>query len=265
MTAAMGAMSYEGDIARIQRSLTQSHDVTARRTALLQALNLRAGEQALELGCGGGFWAAEAARFVGPAGRLVAIDVSEDQIAAARSRCAEFDWVECRVANATDLPFEDGSFDAVFGNQIIEYIADLDAALAEVRRVLHPGGRFVVMATNWSSMVWHSKVPERMERVLRAWATHAPYHDLPAILPARLRQAGLQPLRQVSVPTLNGSYHQHSFGYWIARLIHAFVVGQGAVSEAEADAWLGEFDELESAGAYFLSVTPVLTEAIKIA
>jgi hypothetical protein len=39
----MGAMSYEGDIARIQRSLTQSHDVTARRTALLQALNLRAG------------------------------------------------------------------------------------------------------------------------------------------------------------------------------------------------------------------------------
>lgn len=260
----MSSMAFEGDLARIQRALTQSHDLIARRTALLHVLDLRPGEWALELGCGGGSWAAEAARFVGLAGHVAAIDVSSDQIEAARSLCSEFPWVECQVADATALPFDDDSFDAVFANQVIEYITDLDTALAETRRVLRIGGRFVVLATNWSSMVWHSELPDRMERVLRAWSTHASYQDLPAILSARLHRAGFPKVRQMSVPTLNGSYHQNSFGYWIARLIQAFVVGQGTVSVAESKAWLDEFDELESTGAYFLSVTPVLTEAIKV-
>jgi ubiquinone/menaquinone biosynthesis C-methylase UbiE len=257
-------MRYEGDVALIQRSLTQSHDVVARRVALLDALNLRPGERVLELGCGGGIWAAEAARFVGPKGRLVAIDASEDQIEAARQRCAEFLWVDCLVADATSLPFDDGLFEAVYANQVIEYIPDLDAALGEVRRALRPGGRFVVAATNWNSIVWHSEYPERMARVLRAWGTHAPYNDLPSILPARLRKAGLQLLRQTSLPTLNNSYHQDSFSYWIARLIYAFAAGRGTVPVEEADAWLAEFDDLERAGAFFLSVNAVLTEAIKL-
>jgi len=260
----VSSMAYQGDLARIQRSLTQSHDLIARRTALLQALDLHPGERVLELGCGGGSWTAEAAKFVGPTGHIAAIDVSPDQIEAARRLCADQPWVACAVADATALPFDDGVFDAAFANQVFEYISDLDLALAETRRVLRPGGRFVVLATNWSSLVWHSEHPERMERVLRAWAGHAPYHDLPAILPARLRRAGLQPVRQTSVPTLNGSYHEHSFGYWIARLIRAFVVSNGAIPATEADAWLDELDDLERAGAYFLSVTPVLTEAIRL-
>ena len=258
-------MNYAGDLARTQRALAQTHDLIGRRAATLQALNLRVGEHVLELGCGGGFLAAEAARFVGSSGRVVAIDLSQDQIAAAQALCAEFSWVECLVADATTLPFEDDAFDAVFGNQILEYIPDLDTALAETRRVLRVGGRLVIVATNWSSLVWHSEVPDRMERMLRAWATHAPFPDLPSILPAMLRRAGLQPLRQVSLPVLNNSYHQSSFSYWGARLIHAFVVSQGLVSVAEADDWLGEFDVLEQAGTFFLSSTPVLTEAIKVA
>lgn len=51
----MCAMNYAGDLARIQRALSQSHDLIARRATMLQALNLRVGERVLELGCGGGF------------------------------------------------------------------------------------------------------------------------------------------------------------------------------------------------------------------
>jgi ubiquinone/menaquinone biosynthesis C-methylase UbiE len=257
-------MNYAGDLARIQRALAQSHDLVERRAATLHALNLRVGEHVLELGCGGGFAAVEAARFVGPRGHVAAIDISPEQIAAAEQLCAQHSWVACRVADVAMLPYEDDAFDAVFCNQVLEYVADLEAALAEVRRVLRRGGRLVVVATNWSSLVWHSEDPERMARMLRAWATHAPYPDLPSILPARLRRAGLQPLRQAAVPILNGSYHQNSFSYWGARLIHAYVVGRELVPTVEADAWLAEFDALEQTGAYFLSSTPILTEAIKI-
>ena len=112
------------------------------------------------------------------------------------------------------------------------------------------------MATNWSSLVWHSADPERMRRLLAAWDAHAPYPDLPAILGARLRQAGLQPLRQTPIAIVNTSYNANSYSYWLARLLTPFVVDRRAVDEAEAAAWLAEFDELERQGAYFFSATP---------
>lgn len=64
---------------------------------------------------------------------------------------------------------------------------------------------------------------------------------------------------------INRSYHEHSFSYWIARLIQAFVVVRQIITEAEAEAWLQEFDELEQQGAYFFCSMPILTEAMKVA
>ena len=260
----MTEMTYSGDMARIQQALAQSHDLVVRRSAVLEALNLRVGEHVLELGCGGGFYAVEAARFVGPKRHVTAIDLSEDQIAAARQRCAAYPWVACQVGNATRLPLEDASLDAVYGVQVIEYIPDVKAVLKEIQRVLRPGGRLIVLATNWSSLIWHSEDPERMKRVLAAWDAHAPYPNLPSILAQRLRQAGLKPLRQTAIPIVNMSYHENSFSYWIARLIRAFLAPRATISTHEADAWLSEFDELEQAGAYFFASTPILTEAIKV-
>jgi arsenite methyltransferase len=147
--------------------------------------------------------------------------------------------------------------------QVLEYMSDVGKALEEVRRVLRPGGRLINLATNWSSAVWHSRQPERMKRVLAEWAAHAPHLDLPAILAAELRKAGLQPLRQRPVPVLNMSYNENSFSYWVAKMIARFVAGRGAVTRDEADAWLAEFNVLETEAEYFFSSTPVLTEAIK--
>ena len=72
-------------------------------------------------------------------------------------------------------------------------------------------------------------------------------------------------LRQTPVPVLNMSYHANSFSYWLAQIIRLFVVGRQAVPEAEAGAWLNEFEALEHQGAYFFCSMPVLTEAVKIA
>jgi ubiquinone/menaquinone biosynthesis C-methylase UbiE len=261
----MSTLTFTDDMARIQRALAQCHDMVLRRSRVLEALQLRTGERVLEVGCGGGFYAYEAAQCVGPSGRVCALDLSADQITAAQSRCAELAWVNCRVADAIELPYEGGAFDVVYGVQVFEYVAQLDTALREVQRVLRPGGRVAILATNWSSLVWHSAQPDRMQRVLTAFMAHAPYPDLPASLGVRLRQVGLEPLRQTPVPILNRSYHVNSVSYWAARLIRPFVVGRQAVSAEEAEAWLQEFDALEHQGAYFFSILSILTEAVKVA
>jgi ubiquinone/menaquinone biosynthesis C-methylase UbiE len=261
----MRTLTFTDDMARIQRALAQCHDMVLRRSRVLEVLQLRTGERVLEMGCGGGFYAYEAAQCVGPSGRVCAIDLSADQIAAAQSRCAEMPWVTCRVGDAIALPYEGGEFDVVYGVQVFEYVAPLDTALHEVQRVLRPGGRFITLATPWSSLVWHSAQPERMQRVLTAFRAHAPYPDLPAILGAWLRKVGLELLRQTPVPILNRSYHVNSVSYWAARLIRPFVVERQGASAEEAEAWLQEFDALEQQRAYFFCITSILAEAVKVA
>ena len=260
----MSTLTFSDDMARIQRAVAQCHDQVLRRSQVLEALQLRSGERVLDVGCGGGFYASEVAQCVGPTGRVCAIDRSADQIAAAQRRCAEWAWVTCRVADAVALPYESGMFDVVYGVQVFEYIEQLDTALREVQRVLRLGGRCAILATDWRTAVWHSRDPARMQRVLTAWMTHTHTLDLPSILGVRLRQVGLEPLRQTPLSRLNRSYHGHSFSYWVARMIQAFVVGRQAVTAAEAEAWLQEFDTLEQEGAYFFCLTPVLTEAVKV-
>jgi arsenite methyltransferase len=90
----MTNISFGDEMARLQRALAQCHDMVVRRSVVLEALNLRTGEKVLELGCGGGFYAYEAGQFVGSTGHVTAIDISADQIGAARERCVELPWVE---------------------------------------------------------------------------------------------------------------------------------------------------------------------------
>jgi ubiquinone/menaquinone biosynthesis C-methylase UbiE len=261
----MSAMTFSDDMARIQRAVAQCRDLVLRYSQVLEALQLRRGERVLEIGCGGGFLTSEVAKCVGPTGAVRAIDISADQIAAAQNRCAEISWATCEVADALSLPYEDETFDLVYSHQVFEYVTPLATALREVHRVLRPGGRCAIVATDWNTAVWHSAHPDRMQRVLTAWAAHSPTPHLPSILGAQLRQAGLEPLRQIPLPMINRSYHGHSFSYWVARLIQAFVVGRQIITGAEAEAWLQEFDELEQQGAYFFCSMPILTEAVKVA
>ena len=66
--------------------------------------------------------------------------------------------------------------------------------------MLRPGGRLLVLDTDWDSIVWHSSDRERMERVLAAWNEHLADPYLPRRLPGLLRAAGLEPARRRDHP-----------------------------------------------------------------
>jgi arsenite methyltransferase len=164
----------------------------------------------------------------------------------------------------TALPYQEGEFDAVYSVQVLEYASDLEKGLREINRVLRHGGRFVNASTNWSSCVWYSDNPDRMRRVLDGWSAHETYHDLPAILAGELRKAGLQFIRHRAIPLVNTSYGDKRISYWLARLIAGYVRNRVVLSNEKAAAWIAEFTSLEERGDYFFSLTPMLTEAIRV-
>ena len=101
------------------------------------------GEAVLDLGCGAGFDAFIASQLVGPAGRVVGIDLSPEMLAITEAglKAANFSNLEFRLAQVEDLPFPGGSFDVALSNGVLNLIPDKPQALREIIRVLRPGGR----------------------------------------------------------------------------------------------------------------------------
>jgi SAM-dependent methyltransferase len=102
---------------------------------VVEWLDAKPGESILDLGCGDGQLTL---RLATTGARVTGVDLSPEMLSAARAR-----GVDAREGSAELLPFADRSFDAVFSNAVLHWIRNQDAMMAEVRRVLQPGGRFV--------------------------------------------------------------------------------------------------------------------------
>jgi arsenite methyltransferase len=109
----------------------------------LAVAELRAGERVLDLGSGGGIDVLLSARRVGPSGFAYGVDMTDDMILLARQNAAKAGAanVEFRQGRIEDLPLADGSVDVVISNCVINLSTDKPAVLAEMFRVLVPGGR----------------------------------------------------------------------------------------------------------------------------
>jgi demethylmenaquinone methyltransferase/2-methoxy-6-polyprenyl-1,4-benzoquinol methylase len=104
------------------------------------------GSDALDLCCGTGDLALELRRRIGPDGRVVGSDFSEPMLELARRKSGEQGLpVEFGWADALDLPYGDAGFDAVTIGFGARNLADLERGLAEMARVLRPGGRLVIL------------------------------------------------------------------------------------------------------------------------
>ena len=105
--------------------------------------DLRPGETVLDLGSGAGGDVLAAARRVGPAGRVIGLDMTEQMLALSRRHAAEqgVPNVEFLRGAIEDIPLPDGSVDVVISNCVITLSADKARVFAEISRVLKPGGR----------------------------------------------------------------------------------------------------------------------------
>jgi SAM-dependent methyltransferase len=197
-------------------------------------LGLRPGMRVLDVGCGNGRHSFEALR---RGAEVVATDLDEAALAeVARmsdamrlaGEVAGGGSLRTVCADARRLPFDDGEFDVVIAAEVLEHIRDDSTAIAELHRVLRPGGLIAVTVPRW----W----PERV-----CWALSREYHDVPGghvriyrrrQLGERLRRSGL-----VLAPPHHHAHALHSPYWWlrcaigmsreqaaVARLYHRFLV-----------------------------------------
>ena len=101
------------------------------------------GERVLDVGCGTGALTRVLAERVGPSGHVTGLDLNAGMLAVARG-LVDAPNVAWREGNALEMPFADGTFDLVTCHQGLQFFPDRAAGLAEMRRVLQPGGRLAL-------------------------------------------------------------------------------------------------------------------------
>ena len=258
-----GGLPFDAATSRRIEALYRSPDAIRRRSLVLQLLQPRSGERTLDIGCGPGFLASELGAAVGPAGAVQALDSSEAMVELARARCAAQPWVTIQPGDAERLELPAGELDAVVSVQVHEYVTDAAGSLAAAFRALRPGGRILVVATDWDSIVWAASDPERMRRVLSAFDEHLAHPHLPRQLGPLLSRLGFALRRCEVLVQLNDVLDANTFSHGLLDLVHRFIPGRRGVTGAEADAWAEDLRELGRRGEYFFSLNQYLFLASK--
>ncbi|HEY7259920.1 MAG TPA: methyltransferase domain-containing protein [Trebonia sp.] len=178
---------------------------------------LQPGQTVLDLGCGAGLDALLAARHVGPARRIIGVDITPEMIVLARRHAAEaaVTNAEFRLGTIEDLPVPDSSIDVVISNCAGSLSPAKDRLLAEARRILVPGGRLAI-----ADLALRGALPASVRDWLAAWGgiagalTVEAYH-------AAVTRAGFT---DVAVQVL------HTFGLADIEMVESTPLGSGGLS-----------------------------------
>lgn len=178
---------------------------------------LQPGEVVLDLGSGAGLDCFLSAQQVGPSGRVIGLDMTDEMLTLAESNRAKLavDNVEFKKGVIEDIPLDDASVDVIISNCVINLSPDKDAVFAETARVLRPGGRFQV-----SDVVLRREISEAERADLDLWSGCKSGALLIDDYAARLQRAGFE---DVEIVVTGGEGAEA----WASALINARKPGGG--------------------------------------
>jgi len=257
----MMILDFDEEQAGLIDAMYATPDIVAQRQFVLGLLGLKPGERVLDIGSGPGYLISEMGVAVGPDGAVHGVDASAAMTAIAERRCADKPWVQIDEGDVLELPYADGSFDVAVSTQVYEYVEDLPRALDEVHRVLRPGGRALILDTDWDSLVWHTSDRELNRRITAAWDDHLVHPHLPKVLARLMRDAGFTVTAQRVHVLFNTELTENSFSAFDMRAVAKYVPGHHGLTEADATAWMADLQARSDAGEFFYSLNRYIVTA----
>ncbi|CAN5507103.1 MAG: methyltransferase domain-containing protein [Nocardioidaceae bacterium] len=224
------------------------------KAAAIELLKPARGQRLLDVGCGTGEDTRTLAAHVGPTGSVIGVDPSETMLEEARRRTGHRNMqVEFRRGDATDLALDDGSVDGCRCERVFQHLPEPERAMAELVRVTRPGGRIVVIDTDWGLHAVHGADPHLTSRVLECWERSLANGRSGRSLPGLFAAAGIQDpeVRVETMVNVDGATPSHPPFTVMTGVAQA----EGALSVEETRRWLDELSDAGRRGQFFWAVT----------
>lgn len=211
--------------------------------------------QLLDAGCGNGEVARELVALL-PDTEVTALDHSADAIAEA-TRLHDGGQVKYEVGDIYQLPYADGRFDGVRTERVLQHVAEPDRAVAELARVLRPGGRMLLIDTDWDSLLVDGSPADLNDRVRTLYAEARQRMNVAGdptsgrTLRRRMIQAGLTDVRAEPVTVAFTDIAEASLVLPLSREILDVVVEDTSA----VDAWFADLEVAVADGTFLATLT----------
>jgi len=236
----------------------QLPEIVRQRQHTLNKLSVKRGEKILDVGCGVGFLSYEIALQTGDSGRVSGIDQNSEMIRHANKRCENLRNTEFSEANANELPLPEESFDAACCTQVLLYVNDVAQVISEIKRVLKPAGRFIIVETDWRGVVLNSNYDSITRKIFSAWDAAVPSPNLPVRLAPLLVENGFCNIDVEPIPILNTEYTPNQFSHGMMNWITKNALKKGFITKEQSQKWLDDLDEKGESENYFFCVNRFL-------
>ena len=215
-------------------------------------LELRAGNAVLDVGCGTGEDVRALAEVVGPGGRAVGVDISETLLTEARARAGAISRAEFHLGDARALPFAAASFDGCRAERTLTYLADPAPAVAEMVRVVRPGGRVVAFEPDLEALMVDAPDAGLTRTILAYFCEGFPNSRSGRQLPALFVAAGLRDVAVAPVTLVVADFEQADQFFKLRATVER-AGAEGRVAVADGERWVGELEARGRAGQFFLA------------
>lgn len=219
-----------------------------------EQMRIAPGMTVADVGCGTGGDAAALAQQVGAQGRAIGFDLSQAMLDEATQRYADQTNLSFKLASADGLGVEAASLDAVRADRVLIHVPDPAATMAEMVRVVRPGGRIVISEPDMHGCWVTSTDGALSHKMMRRIADSCRHPYLPRDLLGLFAQAGLKDISlsvyplTVFEPAAVGKILDFSS-------VLADLLAEGELDQAGADAWVADMTERAGSGRFAAGVS----------
>ncbi len=246
--------------ARFLHEANRNPTIIASKSIIIDGLHLKKADRVLDVGCGMGADVFDLAARVGAAGHVTGVDMSASLIEeAGRHAEAHTLPVSFEVGDVQALRFEDDSFDAVRTERLLMHVPDAERAIAEMTRVLRPGGHMAVFDFDWETQFCDSPYREVTRKITQSFCDGFKHGWIGRKLPRLFQQHGMADVSVI--------YHTVVVDFDMLQLLlggHvAHAVTAGSLSGDEADLWWTDLARASHEGTFLYGFTAFIVSGRK--
>jgi ubiquinone/menaquinone biosynthesis C-methylase UbiE len=241
-------------------------DILAQWRFYFGVLRPEAGDTILDVGCNTG----EVERFLlqeyPDIRQVVGVEISPKRYERAVAKWqadGAAGQIRFELGDARQLPFADDYFDRALCAETLEYVDPPQLGLAEIKRVLKPGGAALIVHTDYETQVFSTWDRLRSRRVVAAFADAGPLGTMGRQLLGLCRQAGFAQVELSVYCLVNTEWQSDRYSYRMAHMMVEWLKGQPGVAGDELNGWLVDLETCAEAGCYCYAVSRFVCRCVK--